>query len=533
MAEGQADVLVTVGIDTGASVGKIKADLGSIEGQIQSTPIKIIAQLSEESKGSLGQQIQQAIAAASQSGTTAIEINEVRIGTGALASFRSQLESMINAVSIDKGVTIMMEAKGAGTFETQISAIDQLKMQIKELNDMSGSMGSAIKKLGEGSTAEETAKIKEIASQYDALKSKIDEIKQSRQAMSEEQRNALQEQANGIQKEIDALNEATEAKKRSAEADKQAEKAAAAKVREEQQYSTAVKQSADLMARMQNAQKTWTAAKYGSSKEDYNAISGYIDRLKELDTQLGAGGISRQKYSSGIKEIAAEFAQSSTAIKAAGENTRSVFDQIAGAAQKFSSWFSVTRVIMEVVRAIKQMVSASIELNSAFAQIQIVTGASESEMRQFANSTIQLASDLGKSVSEMAKTIETFSRLGYDLPDASKLAEFASILSNVANVSMDEATTGLTSIIKGFNMEVGDAEHVADVLTQVGQKFAISAAEMMTAYEKSGAALSATGTSFEKSAGLLAAGNAAVQNANTVGKRVAQARSNARPSTQV
>lgn len=507
MAEGQADVLVTVGVDTGASVGKIKADLGAIEGQIQSTPIKIIAQLSEESKGSLGQQIQQAIEAASKSGTTAIEINEVRIGAGALASFRSQLESMINAVSIDKGVTIMMEAKGAGTFETQISAVDRLKMQIKELNDMSGSIGKSIDKLGTGSTAEETERIQGIISKYDELKAKIEEIKSSRQLMTEEQSNDVQRQVDSIKSEIDAVNELTEANKREVESKKKQQAEAEAILRSQAKYQTALKQSAGLMTQMQTAQSKWTAAKFGSTKEEYEAIAGYMDRLRTLNETQTPGSAA---WTAGYKAIAADFAQSSSVIKAAGKDTLSVFDQIAGAAQKFGSWFGVTRVIMEVVRAIKQMVSASIELNSAFAQIQIVTGASDAEMRQFANSTIQLASDLGKSVSEMAKTIETFSRLGYDLPDASKLAEFASILSNVANVSMDEATTGLTSIIKGFNMEVGDAEHVADVLTQVGQKFAISAAEMMTAYEKSGAALSATGTSFEKSAGLLAAGNAAV-----------------------
>ena len=41
---------------------------------------------------------------------------------------------------------------------------------------------------------------------------------------------------------------------------------------------------------------------------------------------------------------------------------------------------------------------------------------------------------------------------------------------------------------------------------------------MMEAYEKSGAALSATNTSFEKSAALIASANAAIQNSSIVGK---------------
>lgn len=98
-----------------------------------------------------------------------------------------------------------------------------------------------------------------------------------------------------------------------------------------------------------------------------------------------------------------------------------------------------------------------------------------------------------------------------------ELARYASILANVANTDSGTATTGLTSIIKGYNMDVSNAEHVADVLVEVGQKYAISAEELMAAFERGGAALYATGTDFEKSAALFAATNAALQNAETTG----------------
>jgi TP901 family phage tail tape measure protein len=163
------------------------------------------------------------------------------------------------------------------------------------------------------------------------------------------------------------------------------------------------------------------------------------------------------------------------------------------------------------------MVNATRELEDAFAQLKIVTGAMDAEMEKFADTATDLAKKLGRSVSKLASSIETFSRLGYNLADASKLAEYATILANVAAVDTEEATTGLTSIIKGFNLDVSDAEHIADILVEVGQKYAVSASEMMEAYEKSGAALHATNTTLEKSAGLIAAANASVQNASTVG----------------
>lgn len=152
-----------------------------------------------------------------------------------------------------------------------------------------------------------------------------------------------------------------------------------------------------------------------------------------------------------------------------------------------------------------------VKIDSAMGQLRIVTGATDAEMSRFLSNASSMAKELGSDITYVLNTIETFSRLGYNLADSSTLAKFTSILSNVAGVSSQQATTGMTSIIKGFGLDVSQTEHVSDVLVQVGQKYAVSAGELMEAYERSSAALAATGTSFEKSAGLIAAANAAVE----------------------
>ena len=72
-------------------------------------------------------------------------------------------------------------------------------------------------------------------------------------------------------------------------------------------------------------------------------------------------------------------------------------------------------------------------------------------------------------------------------------------------------------------MDVENTEHVSDVLVKVGQEYAISAEELMEAFERGGASMHASGTSFEKTAALFAATNASLQNASTVGKGVCPA----------
>ena len=92
------------------------------------------------------------------------------------------------------------------------------------------------------------------------------------------------------------------------------------------------------------------------------------------------------------------------------------------------------------------------------------------------------------------------------------------MLSNVAATSIDEATTGLTSVIKGFNLSADDSMAVADKLTLVGEKYAISSSEILTAMARGGATLAATGTTLDQAIALFASSNAAIQNPESVGQ---------------
>jgi len=104
-----------------------------------------------------------------------------------------------------------------------------------------------------------------------------------------------------------------------------------------------------------------------------------------------------------------------------------------------------------------------------------------------------------------------------NLQDSLDLSKAATTLSNVAATTVDDATTGLTSIIKGFDLKVSEVDHIADVITQIGQKYAISGEEIMDAMTRVSAVAGATDMSFEKTTALLAGMNASVQDSAKTG----------------
>lgn len=320
-----------------------------------------------------------------------------------------------------------------------------------------------------------------------------------------------------IKANTQAKNENASATKKAADATKQAKASENTFAAGTKKHTDALNKVNTLLGQVTANTQKWTAARSGKSSDNYSALKGQITALETLKSGLMNGTISAEQFENSFRSIKSTVTESSAAIRAAGENTQTLGDRFGGLATKFASWLSITQVIMTAVRTAKQMVSAAVEVESAMAQIKIVTGASDSQMEAFLTKSIALAKELGQSVTDVASSIETFARLGYNMSDSSNLAKYANIMANVGNTDVDTATTGITSIIKGYELDANDAEHVSDVLVKVGQEYAISAEELMAAFQRGGAALHASGTDFEKSAALFAATNASLQNAETTG----------------
>ena len=320
-----------------------------------------------------------------------------------------------------------------------------------------------------------------------------------------------------IKANTQAKNENASATKKAADATKQAKASEDTFAAGTKKHTDALNKVNTLLGQVTANTQKWTAARSGKSSDNYSALKGQITALETLKSGLMNGTISAEQFENSFRSIKSTVTESSAAIRAAGENTQTLGDRFGGLATKFASWLSITQVIMTAVRTAKQMVSAAVEVESAMAQIKIVTGSSDSQMEAFLTKSIALAKELGQSVTDVASSIETFARLGYNMSDSSNLAKYANIMANIGNTDVDTATTGITSIIKGYELDANDAEHVSDVLVKVGQEYAISAEELMAAFQRGGAALHASGTDFEKSAALFAATNASLQNAETTG----------------
>lgn len=280
------------------------------------------------------------------------------------------------------------------------------------------------------------------------------------------------------------------------------------------EYNDALAKANKLLAEVTNNAKKWSKASEGKSKKAYEDYKNQAKELTVLIDKLQTGTMTEEEFKKQVEQVRTVMKDSEATIRANGDAVSKFGGVLVEVGMKLYYYYFG---LQKMIQLAKKMISTSIEVESAMNRLQIVTGATDYEMTTFFSAAAEQAKELGKNIVDVASSIETFSRLGYTLSESSTLSKFATIMSNIADTDVSKATTGLTSIIKGYKLDVSNVEHVTDVLVQVGKKYAISAEELMEAFERGGAALNASGTSFEKSAALFAATNASLQNAANVG----------------
>ena len=232
-------------------------------------------------------------------------------------------------------------------------------------------------------------------------------------------------------------------------------------------------------------------------------IRGEFESFKTEDAKLRKIEKEAEKAAKRLEKIPAEFTSIEKQAKAAGSTISTFF--------KKAVYFSIIQqVTMFVSQQLRLTLDYVVQIDDALTQIAIVTERNIDDLGEFTKRAGAIATDVGSSVTSIIKSSEVWARLGFSLEDATELAKATAIYSNVAATDTEAATDALTSILKGFDLEVSEITNIVDVLTKVGANYAISAEGLGEALQRGGAALYAGGNSLEEAVAILAAGNAAV-----------------------
>lgn len=552
MANSDIQLLFSVlggGSLSGESGSLIQSELTQILNELNKNPLKIKVALDAEStkKTSWTAQLQKKLDALNTGNKLSVTVSNIKIGTNAISSFKQQLGAVINTLNLDKDVSVSFTAKDIGEITTQFkSAGDaaaeaahkaaEFKVQMEMLGNLKSSVQKSLAALTTGNESEEEkVRIAELTAQYEQWAVKVEEVRASKQSTSGEYKATLEAEGAAIQDNInkmhqerqaaadaDAAQQATAKNKQAAEdaAKRAAEEARAAEEKARvaaAERNTLYKQISDAIVRIRKAQQDWNAAENGKSSSAYANLSGYINRLQGLQEKFD--DLDKTQIRETLTEINKEFAESSNVIKAAGENTKTLTSRVGNLASKFTSWLTVSQVVMKLYQAMKQMVTAVIEVDTAMTELRKVTDETEATYSKFLDTAITRSKQLGATVADTVTASADFARLGYTIDEAAQLADAAIIYKNVGDGIEDisEASESIISTMKAFGVEAENAMTIVDKFNEVGNNFAISSEGVGEALRRSASALAAGNNTLDESIALITAANSVVQDADVVG----------------
>lgn len=192
------------------------------------------------------------------------------------------------------------------------------------------------------------------------------------------------------------------------------------------------------------------------TKEARAELEGYVQELNK--------GVNLNQWN----QINSKFKETENSMRLLHRLGKNLKDQFAEAAQSFTQWLSVSSAIMTLIYQLQKMPKEVYEIDTAMIELRKVSDASSSDIAKYFDEAANSAKKYGSAVSDMINATADWSRLGYSLPDSKKLAEIATLYTNVGDgIDMNTANEHLISTLQGFQLEAEDALRIIDRFNEV------------------------------------------------------------------
>lgn len=160
---------------------------------------------------------------------------------------------------------------------------------------------------------------------------------------------------------------------------------------------------------------------------------------------------------------------------------------------------------MMLARGLKSVVSTSIDFEKAMNKVEAVTSANQTQMASLRKEARRLGLTTKFSSIEAAKGIAMLGQRGFKTFEILKLIPEVLTMATAGEIDMAEASKMLTGTMRAFELDIGQAAHIADVYAITAANTASAMGDLNGAMINAAPLAHAAGISFEEVAALVGA----------------------------
>lgn len=248
-----------------------------------------------------------------------------------------------------------------------------------------------------------------------------------------------------------------------------------------------------------------------------DAVDEYENELSEADSKLEKFTNDAIKNNAALESIDNEAEHlgnninewgdavhiTSEGLKETTERQQRLNDTFDGMKTAVVTLLSIGNIFMQMRQEISKTYEDIKELDKAFGQIAMVTEFSIEDMWNKYEAYAKIANELGQSTLSVVQASGLYFQQGLEEAEALELTTSTMKLATLAGLDFEQATSLMTSAVRGFHMEMSQGEHVTDVYSELAAHAAASVNDIATAMSRTAAIASSAGMEFETTSAML------------------------------
>ena len=202
--------------------------------------------------------------------------------------------------------------------------------------------------------------------------------------------------------------------------------------------------------------------------DEFGDVIGY-----QLAYTVRNGKHEIQEMTAVLNPLTNELRVQKGAVKEVATGWQQFFTGLKGKAASIMQYLISITSIHDVFRYFSQGVQYVREIDAALTELKKVTDETDASYARFLQDMSKTGSVIGATVSNLTTMAAEWSRLGFSMEEAGRLAESTAILLNVSE--FEDATTAseaLISTMQAFQYTADESQHVVDILNEVGKLIA-------------------------------------------------------------
>lgn len=230
-------------------------------------------------------------------------------------------------------------------------------------------------------------------------------------------------------------------------------------------------------------------------------------KVRDLEEALRKSSPTGQELQRTVEDIGNGAQKGEGQVRGMGTS----LEQMNESARKLNSiqdaikrWFGFHEVINLTKRTISDAINHIRELDKVMTEIAVVTDMTQKELWDQIETYSAMAQKYGATTEGVYEVSQLYYQQGLQTADVMRLTEETLKMAKIANIDYADATDYMTVAIRGFKMEMSDAQNVVDVYSNIAAITASDTEELAIAMSKTASSAEAVGSSFENTTAMIA-----------------------------